>query len=35
LAGRRDRVPAMHITIHVSPERSRILMDVAVESLNT
>ena len=30
-----DRVPVMHITIHVSPERSRILMDVAVESLNT
>jgi GntR family transcriptional regulator len=30
-----DRVPVMHITIHASPERSRILMDVPIASMNT
>jgi GntR family transcriptional regulator len=30
-----DRQPVQHLTIHVSPERSRILMDVAIESVNT
>jgi GntR family transcriptional regulator len=30
-----DRQPVQHLTIHVSPERSRILMDVPVETINT
>lgn len=30
-----DTVPVQHLTIHVSPERSRILMDVGIESVNT
>jgi GntR family transcriptional regulator len=30
-----DRQPVQHLTIHVSPERSRILMDVTIESVNT
>ncbi len=30
-----DRQPVQHLTIHVSPERSRILMDVPIESVNT
>lgn len=30
-----DRQPVQHLTIHVTPERSRILMDVSIESVNT
>lgn len=30
-----DGEPVQHITIHVTPERSRILMDVSIESVNT
>jgi GntR family transcriptional regulator len=30
-----ERQPVQHLTIHVSPERSRILMDVSIESVNT
>jgi GntR family transcriptional regulator len=30
-----DKKPVQHLTIYVSPERSRILMDVGIESLDT
>jgi GntR family transcriptional regulator len=30
-----DKRPVQHLTIYVSPERSRILMDVGIESLDT
>lgn len=30
-----DRQPVQHLTIHLSPERSRVLMDVPIESVNT
>jgi GntR family transcriptional regulator len=29
------RRPVQHLTIHVSPERSRLLMDVSIDSVNT
>lgn len=31
---RQDR-PILHLTVHLSPERSRILMDIATEQINT
>ncbi len=31
----KDRKPVQHLTIHISPERSRLLMDVPIESVNT
>ncbi|WP_201449771.1 GntR family transcriptional regulator [Bradyrhizobium sp. Ai1a-2] len=30
-----DRHPVQHLTIHISPERSRLLMDISIESVNT
>lgn len=30
-----DRQPLQHLTLHFSPERSRLRMDVGIESVNT
>lgn len=27
--------PVQHLIVHVSPERSRILMDISIEAVNT
>jgi GntR family transcriptional regulator len=30
-----DKAPVQHLTVHVCPERSRILMDLSIETMNT
>ncbi|UFW51125.1 MULTISPECIES: hypothetical protein [Bradyrhizobium] len=30
-----ERRPVQHLTVHISPERSRLLMDVSIDSVNT
>ena len=30
-----NRVPVQHLTVHISPERSRVLMDVSIDAVNT
>jgi GntR family transcriptional regulator len=31
----RDQRPVQHLTIHISPERSRVLMDISIDAVNT
>jgi GntR family transcriptional regulator len=30
-----DQRPVQHLTIHISPERSRVLMDISIDAVNT